>query len=95
MSVLLRSYYNSSRGGRAPDDVRQAFIEALDTLSHAEPEPTVELRGRQIPVRDVFGLLHNCSDILPSGVVSMLEHFDIELKGRRTYAAAARQLLAL
>ena len=48
----------------------------------------------RVPISRVFGKLWHCSDILPSDADRSLEDSGIQPK-RRTYAAAARALLAI
>jgi hypothetical protein len=69
MPALLKgSSYDPRRGGHAPGDVRDAFIEAIDAYQgwRTGPEPTVELREQQVTISQLCGLLWNCQDTLPS-----------------------------
>jgi hypothetical protein len=99
MSPILKgSAFQPAKGGHAPGDVREAFCEAVDAFEERQngaPEPTVELREQQLPISAIFGLLWNCSDILPGTLWSQLEdvagHDD--LPKRRTYGAG-RTLVA-
>jgi hypothetical protein len=95
-SVLHGSFYAAARGGHAPGDVRQAFCDALDAFREWEdgdPEPTVEIREKMVPISQACGLLWNCSDILPGSAWFTMELCDDgNLPHRRTYAAAARWL---
>lgn len=98
-SVLNGSFYTAARGGHAPGDLREAFGEALDAFSDwndGDPEPMVEIREQQVPIGQVFGLLWNCSDILPSIMWNQLGLFEdaLGMPKRRTYGAAARWLKA-
>ena len=91
MSVLINSRYNPARGGHAPGDLRTAFEEAVEAIcdwNEGDPEPTVEVREREMAVGAVCGLLWNCEDILPSGT---MECVDPDF-GCGSYAAAARVL---
>ena len=93
MSILRGSYYSAARGGHAPGDLREAFFHALEAFASwedGEPEPSVELREQDVPISRVFGLMWNCSDILPGIAVYSLE--DVGIEGCRTYGAAARQI---
>jgi hypothetical protein len=97
-TLLTGSFYSARRGGHVPGDVRDAFCEALEAFvswNDGEEEPTVELRERQVPISRIFGLLWNCSDILPSFAWSDVIDLgaDDEIK-RRTYAAVARWVKA-
>lgn len=92
------SRYNPSRGGRAPRDLRNSFLDAVDIVEKwgaGEPEPTVELRDHQVPVTRIIGLLWNCRDTLACDVCQqihdMLRRPDTFRSGS-TYAQAARQL---
>ncbi len=98
MTTLAHSSYMPGRGGHAPGDVRDAFLEALDAYEawdDGEPEPTVDLRGRPVSLSTLCGLLWNCSDIMPgsarSQMVDMLP-FGITEGHVTTYARAARAL---
>jgi len=60
---------------------------------------TVELRDERVPIARVFGLLANCTDVVPNFVLSEIAdvyemHAREDLPRMRcTYAAAARLLL--
>ena len=96
----------NGNGGHAGGHVRDMFLDAVDAYlawEDGEPEPTVEFIVRDgnapsgwgvrpITISRACGIVWNCSDILPSGAVSTLDNCGIELN-RRTYAAAARELL--
>jgi hypothetical protein len=76
--------------GHFPGHLRGRFEEAVEAFrlsNDDEPMPEVDSE----PILEIFGKLWNCSDILPSGVVSDLEYCDIEIKSR-TYGSAARAL---
>ena len=66
-------------------------VEAVFDWSTGEPEPTVEVREREMPVSAVCGHLWNCRDVLPSGT---MDGVDPDFRGR-TYATAARVLKSL
>jgi hypothetical protein len=90
----------TSMGGHAPGHVRDAFLSAIEAYADWNgigPEPTVEFEvhyePRPIPISKACGLVWNCTDILPGGAWDELIGNDV-LPGRRTYAAAARALLA-
>jgi hypothetical protein len=94
MKTLVNSQYNPARGGHAPSDLRDAFLKTVEAVfdwSTGEPEPTVEVREREMPVSAVCGHLWNCRDVLPSGT---MDGVDPDFCGR-TYAAAARVLKSL
>jgi hypothetical protein len=84
MTAMKR--YNGHFPGHLREDFGNA-VDAYESWNDDEPEPTVE----EMPISKVFGKLWNCSDILPSGIVSSLENCDVEIKSR-TYGAAARAL---
>ena len=94
-NALLRgSTYSPLRGGHAPGDVRDAFLEAIVAFmewAEGEPEPTVELCNRPVPICNVCGVLWNCSDTIPRSEWDELKGADPydELQGH-SYAAAAR-----
>jgi hypothetical protein len=95
-SILPGSFYNPARGGHAPGDVRDAFasaIEAYDVWRFGAPEPTVELRDRQVPISRICGLLWNCSDTLPNLWCRYFEEWGELAPG--SYAGAARLLRLL
>jgi hypothetical protein len=94
MSLLIQSRYHPALGGHAPDDLREAFEEAVDAVSswkHGEPEPIIEVRGRCLPVSGVCGLLWNCTDTMPSPLAYSVGSLDPDYRGR-SYATAARSL---
>ena len=96
MSILTQSRYNPARGGHAPGDVRDAFLEAIEAFENWEDgddEPTVEVRGSDLPISQACGLLWNCTDILPGGAVTSLRDLDGDDAFKRsTYAGGARFL---
>ncbi|HEY1243342.1 MAG TPA: hypothetical protein VGF29_00790 [Hyphomicrobiaceae bacterium] len=88
MPVLTQSRYQPARGGHAPGDIREAF---LDALLADELPATVEVRGRQMPLAQLCGLLWNCTDTLPGNCVGIIR--DIIRDYERpigSYAHAAR-----
>jgi len=92
--------YRIGMGGLAPGHVRDAFLSAIEAYAKWNgigPEPTLEVEVRYAPgpisISKACGLVWNCTDILPSSAWDDLIDADI-LPGRRTYAAAARALLA-
>ena len=97
-AVLNHSFYKPARGGHAPGDLRNAFLEAIEAYEAwetGEPEPTVELRERQMCLPEVCGLLWNCSDIMPGLDQRHLENMLPDPEGSCfTYARAARALRA-
>jgi hypothetical protein len=93
-AILVGSSFHPARGGHAPGDLRDAFCEAVDAFDQwkaGAPEPTVELREQQLPISAVFGLLWNCSDIMPGDLFDQIDDHSGALK-RRTYSAGARFL---
>jgi hypothetical protein len=100
-SKLRGSFYEPGRGGHAPGDLRDAFLDALERFERykdGEPEPIVELRNEPTPISKVFKLLWNCDDILDGLTWTRLSDLsnDWEMPTRkRTYAAAARFLCGL
>src|SRR5687768_1357229 len=76
MSLLPASRFSPSRGGHAPGDVRDAFIEAIEAYrawKPGEPEPEVELRDELVPISSICRLLWNCDDVLASQDVYRFE----------------------
>jgi hypothetical protein len=94
MNILIKSSYNPARGGHAPGDLRDAFEEAVEAVSDwpgGEPEPTVDLRGTNVPASTICGLLWNCNDAVPSSLIRGMQCLDPDFD-RWTYAGAARSL---
>jgi hypothetical protein len=87
------------RGGHFPGHVRDSFLYAIHAFVEWEEgasEPVVYLEHQYVlhPVTlsTMCGLLWNCTDILPDAAVQSLLDCDIDLRSRRTYAAAAREM---
>ncbi len=104
--ILLHSKYRPARGGHAPGDVRDAFLEAAELLRNHQvgmPIPTVELREQEMPLSALCGLLWNCTDIMPGyacdEVGSFMEvngwEYEKCLRRGATYAQAARAIRAV
>jgi hypothetical protein len=86
------------RHGHAPGHIREAFCDAVEAFVDWDgngPEPTVAFEvncePKQITLSEACRLVWNCTDILPSRLVSSL--CDLEFKNH-TYAAAARAMRA-
>lgn len=100
-SILSRSFFSPARGGHAPGDLRDAFCDAVDAYEaweDDEPEPKIEVRECAFTVRQVCGLLWNCSDITPGMLydqVCNLIRWPEDAPKRRTYASCARTLATL
>jgi hypothetical protein len=67
---MLRGKYVPARGGHAPGHLREAFCAAVDAYAAWEaddPIPEVEVGYNEVPMRidDVFGLMWNCTDVMP------------------------------
>jgi hypothetical protein len=95
-TILRGSYYSPARGGHAPGDIRNAFVEAVDAWDAwkaGEPEPMLEVREQQLTIRQVCGLLWNCADCMPSHLYDQV--FDLDPMHRRSYSSAARYLVGL
>jgi hypothetical protein len=90
--------YQPHLGGHAPGHLRDAFVAAVDAFeawNDGEPEPIVEVGYRETPITisAVFGLLWNCSDIMPGWLCQQIE--DLMPHGRcSTYAQGVRLLKA-
>ena len=93
--------YDAAYGGHAPGYLRDAFLEAIDAYENwqnGEPQPTVDVRDRPVPIADVCGLVWNCTDILPNSVCSQLDNLFAHGENFRaggTYAQGARLLKSL
>ena len=73
--ILFQSSYSPCRGGHAPGDLRDAFgdaIDAYESWADGDPEPTIEVRDGWIAIRDICGLLWNCTDVMPSTMRTQL-----------------------
>ncbi len=96
MTTLLKnSSYVPSRGGHAPGDLRDAFVESLDSVEHwrsGMPDLVVEFRGQHVLLWDICGLLWNCTDVLPGWVYRYLEEVCGAPCRRTSYACGARML---
>lgn len=102
MSKLFFCRYSPSKGGHAPNHIRDAFLEILDRMEDrepGEPVPSVEIGDREMSISDVCGLLWNCTDVLPGGARDAIEEMLYERgedqRLRVTYAAGARALKRL
>src|SRR5262245_43491383 len=88
--------YDDRNGGHAPGHVRDCFdrgVEAFYRWKGVGPEPTVEFEvhyePRSVSLSDACGLVWNCTDIMPSRMVVVLDELDLE---SNTYAAGARAM---
>ena len=92
--------WKASRGGHAPNDLRNAFDEAAESGEDFENAMTDDLleciftredqwksRSRRERALWLTGQLWNCTDILPS---SICEALDLPQGIKRTYASASR-----
>jgi len=81
--------------GHAPIFLHLAFDEALEAYDEwglAQPEPTVEFEGLQVPISSLFGRMRSCTDILPARVLDRVSELlgPGSVKGSSpTYAEAA------
>jgi hypothetical protein len=100
-ALLIKSFYAPARGGHAPGDVRDAFVEAVDAYEAWEdgtPEPTVDVRDQPIRISVVCGLVWNCTDVMPGRLydhLANLVRWPEDMTQRRTYAAGARLLKSM
>jgi len=89
--------YNPSSGGHAPEHLRQAFVEYFMELGATEEltlDSTLsEDHGYPFTLREIIGLLWNCTDILPALAYQELQDWGLEFNNR-TYGAAVRALKA-
>ena len=93
MAILTRSHYSPALGGHGPNDVRDAFLEAIEACflwKAGEPEPTVELRDAEVSIRVLCVQLWNCSDFLAGSDAMRFELLCGSRAG--TYGSAARAL---
>lgn len=100
--ILIRSSYRPARGGHAPGDLRDAFLEGIEAFAAwrpGQPEPTVEVREQAVRLSVLCGLLWNCSDTLPGLDQRQLEgalpqrFFGQDREGTcSSYARAARAM---
>ncbi len=84
--------YSPLVGGHAPRYLRRIFEQSMTALlnrKEGEPEPKVEIDRQVRRIGHVFGILWNCTDIVPE---QHLKKFDLP-KGM-SYAKAARKLRA-
>ncbi len=63
--LLKFARFNPSRGGHAPGEERDAFLQAIEIWHYGEPEPSVEFRGHEVAIRHLCGKLWNCTDVMP------------------------------
>ena len=98
-SHLKHSNFQPARGGHAPGDLREAFEEALDAweaMGDQDPLPTVKLRGQDVSIVELCGLLWNCTDIMPSLMCQTFESCGVnDVPHGSTYAVGARAYKAL
>jgi transcriptional regulator with XRE-family HTH domain len=98
-----RRRYQPGRGGHAPGQLREAFLEWVEESIQREtdsPLPsTVTINDEPRPVSWLFGQLWNCSDALPrhtyDDVNDILNSENTLPIDRQTYAAAVRALKPL
>jgi hypothetical protein len=89
------------RDGHAPGHVRDTALAAFEAWLHWNgdgPEPTVEYEihyePHQIPISRACGLVWNCTDIVPGGLVDQITRDELLPIRSRTYAALARAIVA-
>ncbi len=100
--ILPHSSYRPARGGHAPGDLRDAFLEGIEAFAAwrpGQPEPSVEVREQAVPLSALCGLLWNCSDAMPRLDQQQLEEalpqrfFGEDREGTcGSYARAARAM---
>jgi hypothetical protein len=98
--VLIKSKYSPGRGGHAPSDIREAFGYAVDALLtwKGGPEPKIEVRDQRLTIRQVCGLVWNCSDTTPHMLfndVCDISRWPEDEPSKHTYAACARVVAAV
>lgn len=94
--------FNPLRGGHAPSQLRQAFLDALEQFFVDNGDDiSGDVEAGAVSLRKLAGLLYNCSDILPrhyqSYVADLLElnhdSFVTRKNSGFTYAQAARHIV--
>lgn len=61
--------------GHAPFHLHQAFSEAIDAYEDwlpGQPEPSIALEGRDVPISAIFGRMRTCFDILPARLADIV-----------------------
>ena len=89
------SNYNPSRGGHAPGDLRDVFLEAFDAYFRGENVRVIEFRDQKMPLSRICGMLWNCTDFLPGTEANALRDEIGDEKPIGTYAQAARAFKGL
>jgi hypothetical protein len=95
---MANNYALRRHGGHAPGHVRDTFLNAVSAFEiwdGKQPEPMIEHEVNYQPVEislsQACGLVWNCTDQLPGGVVAQLEECGLSLRSG-SYAADARAL---
>lgn len=83
------------RNGRhVPENLREAFLDAIDAYSASIAKSPTALRHAQRVLHGYCGTLWHCTDIVPAsfyeGVCSLLD--PVRAPSSRSYAAVARSL---
>ena len=80
-------HYKASRGGHAPDQVREPFDEWAGSGMESK---TVEYDGQPMPYKKLLGMLWNCTDALPGETCAAAAAPALERAGRGTRVKADR-----
>lgn len=83
-TARLLGKFDPRRGGHAPGHLREAFGEWADDTSQAVI--AVGYDETEVPVSWLFGVLWNCSDIMPADLCGVLD-----MRLGSTYAMAVRK----
>lgn len=88
-------------GGHAPGHLREAFADAAYDYATDDVDaapPAVQIGDKTMALRDLTGLLWNCTDTMPNwlcnSLQNLVEHPHWEPWNGRTYAPGARLVRA-
>ncbi len=97
------SFVKSRRGGHFPGHLRDAFVDAADAMREADGRDalvrarvriddwrTGEERHYTLP--QIFGMMWNCTDIMPSLLCNEIGDINDAIRPGCTYAQGARAL---
>src|SRR3954452_25639534 len=87
--------FKSSRAGRPPGHLRDAFATTVDLVcdwQDGQPEPRVQIGERNVPAREICGLLWNCTDTMPTEVSAAIAQMVDFPRCGASYAQGARAI---
>jgi len=94
LALLPDSKYMPSRGGHAPDDLRNAFDQVVGNIIEYRSNDLVELGGIKVTGSEVCGVIWNCTDSLNEFTLHMIKDMFRalldEISIPETYGQAAR-----